>query len=75
MATKTLDELQNQLSQWSREPKDGRRGGQTVLAIPSLSLPFFGVQSIEQLLHYEERIFYLFHILFLDRLKSGLCMW
>ena len=63
MSSKSLDELQNQLYQWSKEPQDGRRVGQTVLAIPSLSLPFFGVQSIEQLLHYEERIFYLFHIL------------
>jgi hypothetical protein len=61
--TKSLDELQNQLHQWTRTAAEGQRVGHTVLAVPSLSLPFFGVQSIEQLLHYEERIFYLFHIL------------
>ena len=60
---KSLDELQNKLYQWSKTEKDGHRVGHTVLAVPSLSLPFFGIQSIEQLLHYEERIFYLFHVL------------
>ncbi len=61
--TKSLDELQRRLHLWNRTAKQGGRVGHTVLAIPSLSLPFFGVQSAEQLLHYEERIFYLFHIL------------
>jgi hypothetical protein len=60
---KNLDELQNQLRHWSRTASEGQRVGHTVLAVPSLSLPFFGIQSVEQLLHYEERIFYLFHIL------------
>lgn len=63
MAEKNLDELQMQLHQWNRTAKNGRRVGHTVLAVPSLSLPFFGIQSAEQLLNYEERIFYLFHIL------------
>ncbi len=47
------------------ESRVGRGGftGQTVLAIPSLSLPYFGRTSSAQLLNYEERIFYLAHIL------------
>lgn len=60
---KSLDELQRQLHIWNRTAKNGRPVGHTVLAVPSLSLPFFGIQSVEQMLHYEERIFYLFHIL------------
>ncbi|MFA5504358.1 MAG: hypothetical protein WC314_09975 [Vulcanimicrobiota bacterium] len=60
---RSLDELQNQLQQWDRPADKGQRVAHTVLAVPSLSLPFFGIQSIEQMLHYEERIFYLFHIL------------
>lgn len=52
-----------QLYQWNRAAKMGGRVGHTVLAVPSLSLPFFGIQSGEQLLRYEERIFYLFHVL------------
>lgn len=63
MTSKSLDELQNQLYHWNKSSAEGQRAGHVVLAVPSLSLPFFGVQSIEQLLHYEERIFYLFHIL------------
>lgn len=61
---KSPDELQRQLFLWSQADKEsGRPAEHTVLAVPSLSLPFFGVASIEQLLHYEERIFYLFHVL------------
>lgn len=60
---KNLDELQRRLHLWNRTAKNGKRAGHTVLAVPSLSLPFFGIRSAEQLLHYEERIFYLFHIL------------
>lgn len=60
---KSLDELQRQLHSWTRTAENGRPVGHTVLAVPSLSLPFFGIQSAEQMLHYEERIFYLFHIL------------
>lgn len=60
---KSLDELQNQLRTRNKNTADGKRVGHTVLALPSLSLPFFGIQSAEQMLHYEERIFYLFHIL------------
>ena len=51
------------LRKWDRAAKGGVRKGHTVLAVPSLSLPFFGIQSAEQMVHYEERIFYLFHIL------------
>jgi hypothetical protein len=63
VAEKSLDELQRRLHLWNRTARGGGRVGHTVLAVPSLSLPFFGIQSAEQLLHYEERIFYLFHIL------------
>lgn len=63
MPEKNLDELQRRLYQWRRTAKDGVRIGHTVLAVPSLSLPFYGIQTTEQMLHYEERIFYLFHIL------------
>lgn len=60
---KSLDELQRQLSVWAEKAPRSGHVEHTVLAVPSLSLPFFGVRSVEQLLHYEERIFYLFHIL------------
>lgn len=58
-----FDELQKQLVEWRREDKEGHRVGQTVLAVPSLSLPFFGNTSPQQIQRYEERIFYLAHIL------------
>lgn len=63
MSPNSLDELQRRLHVWNRTAKEGGRVGHTVLAVPSLSLPFFGIRSEKQLLHYEERIFYLFHIL------------
>ena len=59
----SFDELQNKLLVWRREDKEGHSVGQTVLAVPSLSLPFFGNTSPQQIQRYEERIFYLAHIL------------
>ncbi len=58
----SFDELQEGLAEWSTTSATADQVGGTILAIPSLSLPYFGSSS-EQLLHYEERIFYLSHFL------------
>ncbi len=56
-------ELQRQLFDRRRAGSASSFSGQTILAVPSLSLPYFGKTSSAQLLNYEERIFYLAHIL------------
>lgn len=58
----SFDELQEGLAEWSASSATAVQAGGTILAIPSLSLPYFGSSS-EELLHYEERIFYLSHFL------------
>lgn len=56
----SFEQLQAGLAQWSAQPTD--RGG-TIVAVPSLSLPYFGNPTGKGLVHYEERIFYLAHFL------------
>lgn len=60
--SKSLDQLQEGLAQWSSSPANSEAGG-TIVAVPSLSLPYFGTPIGQALVHYEERIFYLLHFL------------
>lgn len=63
MPTKqSFQELQEGLAKWSSLPAAADLGG-TIVAVPSLSLPYFGTPVGEGLVHYEERIFYLAHFL------------
>jgi hypothetical protein len=58
---KSFDELQEGLATWTSLPSAAELGG-TIVAVPSLSLPYFGTPVGEGLVHYE-RIFYLAHFL------------
>lgn len=58
-AKQSFQELQEGLARWSVA---GDQGG-TIIAVPSLSLPYFGTPEGKGLAHYEERIFYLVHFL------------
>jgi hypothetical protein len=58
----SFHELQEGLAQWTSLPAAADLGG-TIVAVPSLSLPYFGTPIGEGLVHYEERIFYLLHFL------------
>ena len=63
MPTKqSFNELQEGLAKWTSLPAAADLGG-TIVAVPSLSLPYFGTPVGEGLVHYEERIFYLAHFL------------
>lgn len=62
MPVKSFTELQEGLARWSSLPATAEQGG-TIVAVPSLSLPYFGNPVGESLVHYEERIFYLAHFL------------
>lgn len=62
MPMKSFHELQEGLATWNSLPATAEQGG-TIVAVPSLSLPYFGTPVGEGLLHYEERIFYLAHFL------------
>lgn len=59
---KSFHELQEGLATWNSLPAAEDKGG-TIVAVPSLSLPYFGTPAGEGLVHYEERIFYLAHFL------------
>lgn len=58
----SFQELQEGLAKWTSLPAAADLGG-TIVAVPSLSLPYFGTPAGEGLVHYEERIFYLAHFL------------
>jgi hypothetical protein len=58
----SFNELQEGLAKWNSLPAATELGG-TIVAVPSLSLPYFGTPVGEGLVHYEERIFYLAHFL------------
>ncbi len=60
--SKSFNELQEGLASWNSLPAAADLGG-TIVAVPSLSLPYFGTPAGEGLVHYEERIFYLAHFL------------
>lgn len=62
MPVQSFDELQEGLAKWTSLPSAADLGG-TIVAVPSLSLPYFGTPVGEGLVHYEERIFYLAHFL------------
>ena len=62
MSKKSFQELQAGLARWSSSPSANEAGG-TIVAVPSLSLPYFGTPVGPDLVHYEERIFYLVHFL------------
>ena len=62
MSQRSFEQLQEGLAQWSSSPSTSEAGG-TIVAVPSLSLPYFGTPAGQDLVHYEERIFYLVHFL------------
>lgn len=62
MSQRSFEQLQEGLAQWSSSPATSEAGG-TIVAVPSLSLPYFGTPAGQDLVHYEERIFYLVHFL------------
>lgn len=61
--TLSFEELRAKLALWEQTAKTNDRFGQTVLAVPSLSLPYFAPASADQILQYEERMLYLVHLL------------
>lgn len=59
----SFEQLRARLALWERTATESDQQGQTFLAVPSLSLPFSAPTSTEQMLHYEERMLYLVHLL------------